>query len=68
MGEAGELPPASSSVPVRGDALALPFSDGSFDAATVGFGDQTFEEMMIGFYVERFPKGQAPEKPAGIKL
>jgi mono/diheme cytochrome c family protein len=34
----------------------------------VSWGEQTFEEMMIGFYVERFPKGQAPEKPAGIKL
>ncbi len=32
---------------------------------TVSWGQQTFEEMMIGFFVERFPKGQAPEKPSG---
>ena len=35
---------------------------------TVSWGEQTFEEMMIGFFVERFPKGQAPEKPSGMKL
>ncbi len=27
---------------------------------TVTWGDQSWEEMMIGFYVEVFPKGQAP--------
>lgn len=26
----------------------------------VSWGDQTWEEMMIGFYVELFPKGEAP--------
>ncbi len=31
----------------------------------VTWGDQTFEEMMIGFYVEQYPKGQAPERPSG---
>ena len=31
----------------------------------VTWGDQTFEEMMIGFYVEEYPKGEAPERPSG---
>ena len=30
---------------VQGDALALPFSDGSFDAATVGFGVRNLNEL-----------------------
>ncbi len=34
-------------------------------AKRVTWGDQTFEEMMIGFYVEEFPKGQAPANPSG---
>jgi SAM-dependent methyltransferase len=31
MVEAGEVPPAGEGVPVQGDALSLPFRDGSFD-------------------------------------
>jgi len=30
---------------VRGDALALPFGDGSFDAATVGFGVRNVDDL-----------------------
>jgi demethylmenaquinone methyltransferase/2-methoxy-6-polyprenyl-1,4-benzoquinol methylase len=30
---------------VRGDALALPFGDGEFDAATVGFGVRNLEDL-----------------------
>jgi demethylmenaquinone methyltransferase/2-methoxy-6-polyprenyl-1,4-benzoquinol methylase len=30
---------------VRGDALALPFADGSFDAATVGFGIRNVDDV-----------------------
>jgi demethylmenaquinone methyltransferase/2-methoxy-6-polyprenyl-1,4-benzoquinol methylase len=30
---------------VRGDVLAMPFSDGSFDAATVGFGVRNVEDL-----------------------
>ena len=33
---------------VQGDALALPFSDGSFDAATVGFGVRNFADLEAG--------------------
>jgi demethylmenaquinone methyltransferase/2-methoxy-6-polyprenyl-1,4-benzoquinol methylase len=33
---------------VRGDALALPFADGSFDAATVGFGVRNLDELDRG--------------------
>jgi demethylmenaquinone methyltransferase/2-methoxy-6-polyprenyl-1,4-benzoquinol methylase len=33
---------------VRGDALALPFEDGSFDAATVGFGVRNVEDLGRG--------------------
>lgn len=33
----------------------------------VTWGDQTWEEMMIGFYVEVFPKGQAPERTSGMQ-
>jgi demethylmenaquinone methyltransferase/2-methoxy-6-polyprenyl-1,4-benzoquinol methylase len=33
---------------VEGDALALPFSDGSFDAATVGFGVRNLEDLGKG--------------------
>jgi len=31
-----------------GDALALPYADGSFDAATVGFGARNFEDLGRG--------------------
>jgi demethylmenaquinone methyltransferase/2-methoxy-6-polyprenyl-1,4-benzoquinol methylase len=33
---------------VRGDALALPFEDGSFDAATVGFGVRNLADLERG--------------------
>jgi demethylmenaquinone methyltransferase / 2-methoxy-6-polyprenyl-1,4-benzoquinol methylase len=33
---------------VEGDALALPFADGSFDAATVGFGVRNLDELEKG--------------------
>jgi demethylmenaquinone methyltransferase/2-methoxy-6-polyprenyl-1,4-benzoquinol methylase len=33
---------------VRGDALALPFADGSFDAATVGFGVRNLADLEAG--------------------
>jgi len=33
---------------VRGDALALPFADGAFDAATVGFGVRNLEDLEGG--------------------
>ncbi len=33
---------------VRGDALALPFSDGAFDAATVGFGVRNLDDLERG--------------------
>jgi len=33
---------------VRGDVLALPFEDGSFDAATVGFGIRNVEDLAAG--------------------
>jgi demethylmenaquinone methyltransferase / 2-methoxy-6-polyprenyl-1,4-benzoquinol methylase len=33
---------------VRGDALALPFSDGEFDAATVGFGVRNLADLDAG--------------------
>ena len=33
---------------VRGDALALPFADGEFDAATVGFGVRNLEDLDRG--------------------
>jgi demethylmenaquinone methyltransferase/2-methoxy-6-polyprenyl-1,4-benzoquinol methylase len=33
---------------VRGDALALPFGDGTFDAATVGFGVRNLEDLEGG--------------------
>jgi demethylmenaquinone methyltransferase/2-methoxy-6-polyprenyl-1,4-benzoquinol methylase len=33
---------------VEGDALALPFADGSFDAATVGFGVRNLEDLPKG--------------------
>jgi len=33
---------------VRGDLLALPFADGSFDVATVGFGIRNVEELEAG--------------------
>src|ERR671936_434808 len=34
---------------VRGDLLALPFADASFDAATVGFGVRNVEELERAF-------------------
>ncbi|MEI8104723.1 MAG: ubiquinone/menaquinone biosynthesis methyltransferase [Actinomycetes bacterium] len=33
---------------VRGDLLALPFADGSFDAATVGFGVRNLADLELG--------------------
>ena len=33
---------------VRGDALALPFGEGEFDAATVGFGVRNLEDLEAG--------------------
>jgi demethylmenaquinone methyltransferase / 2-methoxy-6-polyprenyl-1,4-benzoquinol methylase len=33
---------------VQGDALALPFADGEFDAATVGFGVRNLEDLELG--------------------
>ncbi len=33
---------------VRGDALALPFADGAFDAATVGFGVRNLDDLERG--------------------
>jgi demethylmenaquinone methyltransferase/2-methoxy-6-polyprenyl-1,4-benzoquinol methylase len=33
---------------IRGDALALPFEDGSFDAATVGFGVRNLDDLEAG--------------------
>ncbi len=33
---------------VRGDVLALPFPDGSFDAVTVGFGIRNVEDLQAG--------------------
>lgn len=33
---------------VHGDALALPFADDSFDAATVGFGVRNLEDLRLG--------------------
>jgi demethylmenaquinone methyltransferase/2-methoxy-6-polyprenyl-1,4-benzoquinol methylase len=33
---------------VQGDALALPFSDGSFDSATVGFGVRNLDDLERG--------------------
>jgi demethylmenaquinone methyltransferase / 2-methoxy-6-polyprenyl-1,4-benzoquinol methylase len=34
---------------VQGDALALPFADGAFDAATVGFGVRNLADLERGF-------------------
>jgi demethylmenaquinone methyltransferase/2-methoxy-6-polyprenyl-1,4-benzoquinol methylase len=33
---------------VQGDALALPFEDGAFDAATVGFGVRNLDDLELG--------------------
>jgi demethylmenaquinone methyltransferase/2-methoxy-6-polyprenyl-1,4-benzoquinol methylase len=33
---------------IRGDALALPFADGEFDAATVGFGIRNVDDLEAG--------------------
>jgi demethylmenaquinone methyltransferase/2-methoxy-6-polyprenyl-1,4-benzoquinol methylase len=35
---------------VRGDALALPFRDGEFDAATVGFGVRNLDDLARGLH------------------
>jgi demethylmenaquinone methyltransferase/2-methoxy-6-polyprenyl-1,4-benzoquinol methylase len=35
---------------VQGDALALPFGDGEFDAATVGFGVRNLEDLAGGLH------------------
>jgi demethylmenaquinone methyltransferase/2-methoxy-6-polyprenyl-1,4-benzoquinol methylase len=35
---------------VEGDALALPFADGSFDAATVGFGVRNLDDLGRGLH------------------
>ncbi|MGN6429796.1 MAG: bifunctional demethylmenaquinone methyltransferase/2-methoxy-6-polyprenyl-1,4-benzoquinol methylase UbiE [Gaiellaceae bacterium] len=35
---------------VEGDAMALPFADGSFDAATVGFGVRNLEDLEKGLH------------------
>jgi demethylmenaquinone methyltransferase/2-methoxy-6-polyprenyl-1,4-benzoquinol methylase len=35
---------------VRGDLLALPFSDGAFDAATVGFGVRNLDDLERGLH------------------
>jgi demethylmenaquinone methyltransferase/2-methoxy-6-polyprenyl-1,4-benzoquinol methylase len=36
-------------ITVEGDALRLPFADGSFDAVTVGFGARNLADMSAGF-------------------
>jgi demethylmenaquinone methyltransferase/2-methoxy-6-polyprenyl-1,4-benzoquinol methylase len=41
--------PAGRCVIVEGDALRLPFRDGSFDAVTVGFGVRNLADMRAGF-------------------
>lgn len=33
---------------IQGDALALPFADGEFDAATVGFGVRNLDDLELG--------------------
>ena len=43
---------------MRGDCLALPFADGSFDAVTVAFGVRNFESIAAGL-------GDAPRARAG---
>ena len=40
---------AATCIAVEGDALALPFADGSFDAVTVGFGVRNLADMAAGF-------------------
>jgi len=35
---------------VQGDALALPFADGSFDGATVGFGVRNLDDLEAGLH------------------
>jgi demethylmenaquinone methyltransferase/2-methoxy-6-polyprenyl-1,4-benzoquinol methylase len=35
---------------VRGDALTLPFSDGSFDAAAIAFGARNLEDLELGIH------------------
>jgi len=34
--------------PVRGDALSLPFTDGSFDAAAIAFGARNLQDLELG--------------------
>jgi demethylmenaquinone methyltransferase/2-methoxy-6-polyprenyl-1,4-benzoquinol methylase len=41
--------PAGRCVIVEGDALRMPFRDGSFDAVTVGFGVRNLADMRAGF-------------------
>ena len=40
---------ASRMLPVTADALELPFSDGTFDGATVGFGVRNLSDLAAGF-------------------
>ena len=49
---------------VRGDALALPFADGSFDAVTVGFGVRNLEDLERG--VRELRRVLRPGGRAGI--
>jgi demethylmenaquinone methyltransferase / 2-methoxy-6-polyprenyl-1,4-benzoquinol methylase len=45
----GKLKPAGADLRFEwGDALALPFEDGTFDAATVGFGARNFSDLARG--------------------
>src|SRR5262245_11971069 len=58
---------------VQGDALSLPFEDGSFDAATVGFGVRNLDELERGLAELRRvlrPKGRVAileiTRPRGV--
>jgi demethylmenaquinone methyltransferase / 2-methoxy-6-polyprenyl-1,4-benzoquinol methylase len=48
VGAMGEATPASVIAFQQADALALPFEDGAFDAATVGFGVRNFSDLDQG--------------------